>query len=231
MYLLWCWLLMLPSAVALPAHDTSKASSNPAAPLIDGNTLASTGKGESVGKVHLGITLPISLAILGGGVLYIVWIFRLKKRQLDKQDFIWLMTLMASLAWGAIAAITALPNDGSVLSISSWLALYAVYIAKNYRGLRNGNQYLFTSLLGGLAITSTTTLVAMLAWKDGSRGMSTSTEAFARQALTVGPTVTTLWSWIVLFVFRELEQQPFNGTQDGNELANMPTEQDPVNDV
>jgi hypothetical protein len=100
MYLLWCWLLMLPGAVALPAHDTSKASSNPAAPLIDGNTLASTGKGDSVGKVHLGITLPISVAILGGGVLYIVWIFRLKQQQLDKQDFIWLMTLMTSLSLG-----------------------------------------------------------------------------------------------------------------------------------
>jgi hypothetical protein len=225
MYLLWCWLLMLPGAVALPAHDTSKASSNPAAPLIDGNTLASTGKGDSVGKVHLGITLPISVAILGGGVLYIVWIFRLKQQQLDKQDFIWLMTLMTSLSLGALAAITALPNDGSVLSICSWLALYAVYIAKNYRGLRNSNQYLFTSLLGGIAITSTTTMVAMLASKDGSHGMSTSTEAFVRQALTVGPTVITVWSWVVAFVLRKVEQQPCSDTQDATELAVMPAGQ------
>jgi hypothetical protein len=132
---------------------------------------------------------------------------------------------MASLSWGAITAMTALPNDGSVISACSWLALYAVYIAKHYRGLRNNNQYLFTSLLGGLAITSTTTMVVMLAWKDGSRGLSTSMEEFVRQALTVGPTVTTMWSWIVAFVLRKLEQQPCNGIQDETELAPIPAGQ------
>lgn len=137
------------------------------------------------------------------------------------------MSFMASLCWGAITALTALPNDGSILSMCSWLALHSIYIAKHCRGLRNRNQYLFTSLLGGLAVTSMTTMFAMLAWKDASRGLSTSMGEFALQALTVGPAVTTMWNWVISFVMRKIEQQPCIGlpaeTPEGIQLGAIPT--------
>jgi hypothetical protein len=212
---------MLSSVMAVPLHYQLKAFSNPAAPSVDGNTLADTGTEGSMNKTRLWTTIILALAILGGGVIYIFRLFRLTLPPFERHNFPWLMSLMASLSWWAVAATRASPNYGSVLSICTWISLYAIYVAKHYRGLRNGERFVFTSLLGGLIATSVTAAIAMLAWKDPSRDLPASMEDFVRQALIVGPTVTTAWTWIACFTLREIEQQP--GADPGNDM--LPSDQ------
>lgn len=85
--------------------------------------------------------------------------------------------------------MTRIGEQGSIVSISTWLALAAIYTSRNDRGLRNGGWHVFVTLFEGLDLTCFLAL-ALLTAKDASM------EGFIRTTLTVGPFVVTVWSWL-----------------------------------
>lgn len=83
--------------------------------------------------------------------------------------------------------MTRIGEQGSIVSISTWLALAAIYTSRNDRGFRNGDWHVFVTLYGGLGLTCFLAL-ALLTAKDASM------EGSIRTTLTVGPFVVTVWS-------------------------------------
>jgi len=141
---------------------------------------------RTVFQYALAISPPI---IVVGGIAGSAWIVTREKRAFEEQYYHLLMTFTASVSWWTLATLTRTGEQGSIVSISTWLALAAIYTSRNFRGLRNGTWHLFVALLGGLALTSLLAL-ALLPAKDASM------EGFIRTSLTVGPSVVTLWSWL-----------------------------------
>lgn len=150
---------------------------------------------STVSQSMLAISPPI---ILVGGVAGSAWILTREKGAFERQHFLFLMTLTASVSWWVLAATTPSGENGSNVSISTWFALAAIYTSRNFRGLRNGTWHLFVMFLGGLAITSLFAL-ALLAAKEASM------ERFIQNFLIVGPSVVTMWSWLAARGQREIE--------------------------
>jgi hypothetical protein len=149
--------------------------------------------------------------ILIGGVVVSAWILTREKRAFKPQQFLFLMTFTASVSWWVLAATTNIGDQGSVVSISTWLALTAIYTSRNHRGLRNGTWHLFVVLFGGLAITSLFALALPTA-------NEASMERFIQNFLIVGPSVVTVWSWLAARGQRQLEGSANAVTQEGIEL-------------
>lgn len=163
---------------------------------------------STVFESTLAISPPL---ILIGGIAVSVWILTREKRAFERQHFLFLMTLAASVSWWVLAATAPGGEQGNAVSISTWLALVAIYTSRNVRGLRKGTWHLFVTLLGGLAITSLSAL-ALLTAKEASM------ERFIRNALIVGPSVVTLWSWLAARGQREIEGSVTAVTQESIEL-------------
>ena len=68
--------------------------------------------------------------------------------------------------------------------------------------------------------------VVMLASEDTSLTKPPSMRYFIGLLLTVGPTVATVWCWVVTFVFESVEghseDNPGTTTHDGTELVDRP---------
>ena len=127
--------------------------------------------------------------ILLGGTVVSAWTLTREKREFERQRFLFLMTFTATVSWWVLAATGHSGENGGPVSISTWLALIAIYTSRNHRGLRNGTSHVFVTFLGGLTLTSLLAL-ALLPAKEASM------EGFIRTSLTVGPSVVTLWSWL-----------------------------------
>jgi hypothetical protein len=121
------------------------------------------------------------------------------------------MNFTASVSWWVLAATTHIGEQGSVVSVSTWLALTAIYTSRNHRGLRKGTWHLFVVLFGGLAITSLFALALPTA-------NEASMERFIQNFLIVGPSVVTVWSWLAARGQRQLEGSANAVTQEGIEL-------------
>lgn len=141
------------------------------------------------------IILPVVIAIIGLSMC--LWTLIRRDQSSKQRDFLWLMSFMASVCWWVFDASARGPSSGKSLSIATWVALLSNYWAYQYRGLRNGRQYVFTSLLGGVFATAIVAAIAMLASSGVSKSRPPSMKDFAGQTLTVGPTIATIWSLLV----------------------------------
>lgn len=150
---------------------------------------------STASQYMLAISPP--LILIGGGVGSI-WILTREKGPFERQRFLFLMTFTASVSLWVLAATTPSGGNGGAVSISTWLAFFAIYTSRNHRGLRNGTWHLFVTLFGGLAITALFALALLTAKEDLM-------ERFVRNCLLVGPAVVTLWSWLAARGQRQLE--------------------------
>lgn len=196
------------TVVVLLSVFTSIAQASPETPELPNNKpLPTTTVDDPRSQLHSRITTMISVLITLSGLGYSVRISASKnqKQAFRRQDILGLLTLMASLCWWVVTTTVASPSDGKSGSISIWLALFAISIARHRRGLRNENAYLFTSLLGGLIAMNFVAAVVMLAFEETSLKKSPSMRDFVGLTLTVGPTVMTVWCWVMTFVFESVE--------------------------
>lgn len=141
---------------------------------------------STASQYMLAISPPL---ILLGGTVGSAWILTREKRAFERQQFLFLMTFTTSVSWWVLAATGRSGENGGPVSISTWLALIAIYTSRNHRGLRHGTWHVFVTSLGGFALTSLLAL-ALLTAKEASM------EGFIRNSLTVGPSVVTVWSWL-----------------------------------
>lgn len=232
----WTWVLFV-------LFGFSATISHAAAPDVLGSSKLVAGKISPEGsmddprsQLHGWITASLSVLIPCLGLAYGVLISTCKEWTFKRQDLLGLMSLMASLCWWVLTATTITPSDGKSSSISTWLALFAVFIAKHRRLFRNGNRYLFTCLLGGLAFTTIIAGIAILMSEDMSRVKPPSMREFVVLALMVGPTVTTVWSWAAALIFQIVEGQSGSREQDPAlalelELTNLRARAVPEDDV
>lgn len=150
------------------------------------------------------IVQPILVIVIG--LICVICILRARDRPPDEQRFLWLMTFGASISWWVTSATASGSSLGKTASISTWLALFAVYEARSYRMLRNRRMHLFTSLIGGV-------MVAMAFGKSALGNTDRlhprkAMEEFVWQAVIIGPAMLTIWSCFVTWVFRQIEQKP-----------------------
>lgn len=143
--------------------------------------------------------------IILAGLVCSLWILKAGEKPSGKQAFLWLMALGASISWWVTSATATGPSNGKSVSISTWFSLFAVYEATSYRALRDKKLHLFTSLLGGLSIAMVVGGITAQAFREALPGDIM--EGFVRQAVIVGPTVMTIWSWCVTFVLRDRESK------------------------
>lgn len=193
-------------------------------PELVGNELpARTSIEDPRSQLHGWITAILSVLVICSGFGYSVLISTYREQTFRRQDILGLMSLMASLCWWVVTVTVASPSDGKSGSVSTWIALFAVFIARHRHGLRNRNSYLFTSLLGGIIGTAFVAAVIMLASEDTSRTKPPSMGNFVGLAVTVGPTVATVWCWMAAFAFETVEGQRMDTleseTQEVVELA------------
>jgi hypothetical protein len=176
-------------------------------------------------QLHSWITTILSVLVICFGFGYSALISTYKKQEqtFGRQDILDLLTLMSSLCWWVISTTVVSPSDGRSGSISTWLALFAISVAKHRRELRKENAYLFTTLLGGLLVIAIVAAAIMLASEDTSLTKPPSMRDFVGLILMVGPTIATAWYWGVAFVFQRVEDQGADDLetdiQGGVELA------------
>jgi hypothetical protein len=163
---------------------------------------------STASQYMLAISPPL---ILVGGVAGSAWILTREKRAFERQHFLFLMTFTTSVSWWVLAATTTSSGNGSTVSMSTWLALTAIYTSRNHRGLRNGTWHLFVVLFGGLAISS---LFALALPTVNEASM----ERFIQNFLIVGPSVLTVWTWLAARGQRELEGSTNAVSQESIEL-------------
>lgn len=149
-------------------------------------------------RMVLAVLPPLIILI---GLTVSVWNLRATETPSARQDFLWLMTFATSISWWVASATANGPSDGQSISISTWSTLFAVYEAKCYRSLRDSKLHLFISLLGGLIVAMIVGGVATEASGQVYNG-NNAMENFVQHAVTVGPTMVTLWTCCVTFGLR-----------------------------
>jgi hypothetical protein len=219
-------LFILLSFLANLAHATTSDVYEPPS-LFDDKITSRVSVEDPRTELHGWVTAILSVLVACLGFAYSALISTCKEWTFKRQDFLGLMSLMAALSWWVLTATTDVPSDGKSASISTWFALFAVFIAKHRRVLRNGNQYLFACLLGGLTLTTTAAGIAILMSEDVSSTDLPSMRTFVMLAVVFGPTVTSIWSWVIMLVFQILEKQSRSSRsvrQDAVELTHLTVE-------
>jgi hypothetical protein len=145
-----------------------------------------------------------------------------------KNNYLWFMTFMASvLCWvffaqgkgsgvGRDQENRASADDTRPLALSTWLAFFAVYETYNIRVFNNKTTYLFSSVLGGLVVTSIFAGVLTSAADGHSNGKTM--QIFVANNLVVAPAIVTAWSWLVASIQRGVEEAQHNRSNPSRNL-------------
>ncbi|KAM0719804.1 hypothetical protein Q7P37_003938 [Cladosporium fusiforme] len=172
-----------------------------------------SGTPESETKYTIASVLGPLLII--GGLGGSLWVLTRKRKHamFEYRNWLWLMAFTTSIAWWVISAVPKPTDNEKSLSVSVWFLFVSVYGAQSYRIVRNGYQFILTSLMGGIIAT-----VLLAAYcdhaADDQRYRGRGMEGFVMHALSVGPVCLTVWVWIVTSVSQSIESQA-QGRADG----------------